>query len=192
MQGHVSKPIDQAELMRTLLTQAEPLERRAPGGLRPSQFASLDELSRVAAGEAKAAETASERSAADKRSDIWPDLPGTDFDTALTRCAGRQELLAKLLGTFAKQYAQYQSVFEEARISGLPALGSAAHRLKGLSGNLGMLQLSSCAERLELATGSRGDPADVPAALTALIREIAPMVSSIVAWHEAYVAKASA
>ncbi|WP_124453036.1 ATP-binding protein [Paucibacter sp. KBW04] len=189
MQGHISKPIDQAELMRTLLTQAEPLERRGPGGLRPSQFAALDELPAAGERAAAGAETRAE-ALPSKRSDIWPDLPGTDFDTALTRCAGRQELLAKLLGTFAKQYAQYQSVFEEARISGLPALGSAAHRLKGLSGNLGMLQLSSCAERLEVATSSRGDPADVPAALTALIREIAPMVSAIVAWHEAYTAKA--
>ncbi|MEL4179011.1 ATP-binding protein [Roseateles sp. PN1] len=204
MLGHVTKPIDQAELMQALLEHSHDLPRRAADATSPSQLVPLDAASAVQPrppvmapasvsteaqdSGAPTASTAPTELAA--RASFWPDLPGCDFEAALTRCAGRQELLAKLLGTFAKQYAQYQSVFEEARISGMPALASAAHRLKGLSGNLGLSRLAQSAEILETAAGGRGDPAQVPAALTALIREIAPLVSSIAAWHEAYTARA--
>nr|WP_295082681.1 ATP-binding protein [uncultured Roseateles sp.] len=219
MLGHITKPIDQAELMQALLEHSQDLPRRAANSTSPSQLMPLaaapavppaaqanvqantpanthastqaSPLAKPPASSSSPAQDAavpSAPAAPASRAAVWPELPGCDFEAALTRCAGRQELLAKLLGTFAKQYAQYQSVFEEARITGLPALASAAHRLKGLAGNLGLSRLAQSAESLEAAAGGRGDPAQVPAALLDLVREIGPMVSVISQWHAAYVA----
>ncbi|MCV2362630.1 response regulator [Paucibacter sp. DJ1R-11] len=170
MVAHISKPIDQAELIRTLLSLTAELPRRgaasAPGGEPPPVTVAVMSP------------------AAPLAVSAWPALPGTDFDAALARCAGRQELLAKLLGTFAKQYAQHQSLFEEARITGLAALGSAAHRLKGLAGNLGLVRLAELAAALEQATGPRGEPAQLPEAMLALNRELGPLVAGIQAWRQ--------
>jgi PAS domain S-box-containing protein len=167
MVAHVTKPIDQAELIRVLLAQAEGMPRREQAAGVPPQ--------------APAAPAALAQTATD-----WPILPGTDFAAALTRCAGRHELLAKLLGTFAKQYAQHHALFEEAQIKGLPALCSAAHRLKGLGGNLGLLTLAERATALESAAGEHGDATQIPAALTALHAELAALVGVIADWHGRY------
>jgi two-component system sensor histidine kinase/response regulator len=170
MVAHISKPIDQAELIRTLLSLTAEMPRRgaaaAPGGEAPLVRAAVE-----SAVEAPAHST-------------WPELPGTDFEAALTRCAGRHELLSKLLGTFAKQYAQHQSLFEEARISGPATLGSAAHRLKGLAGNLGLVRLAERAAALEQASGPSGEPAQLPEVLLALSRELGPLVAGIQAWRQ--------
>ena len=174
MVAHISKPIDQAELIRTLLNLTAEMPRRSeqagpvPAEPRPMPLLEPERESAPPTG----------------ATPDWPDLPGTDFEAALARCAGRRELLAKLLGTFAKQYGQHQSLFEEARITGPAALGSAAHRLKGLAGNLGLLTLAERATALEQASGPRGDAAQVPEALLALNRELGPLVSAIQAWRE--------
>ncbi len=173
MVAHVTKPIDQAELLRVLLVQTEGMPRR-------EQAATAQPVAAAAPATAATAATTS------KSATQWPDLPGTDFAAALTRCAGRQELLAKLLGTFAKQYAQHLSLFEEAQITGLPALCSAAHRLKGLGGNLGLLTLAERATALEAAAGEHGDATQIPVALTALNAELAPTVTEIADWHRRY------
>jgi two-component system sensor histidine kinase/response regulator len=166
MVAHVTKPIDQAELIRVLLAQAEGIPRRSA-----AEPASI---------------TAPALATAHEAATPWPALAGTDFAAALTRCAGRKELLAKLLGTFAKQYMQHQSLFEEAQINGLPALCSAAHRLKGLAGNLGLIKLAERATALESAAGEHGDAGQIPATLMALNAELASLVGVIADWHRDY------
>ncbi|WP_310385686.1 ATP-binding protein [Roseateles sp.] len=172
MVAHISKPIDQAELLRVLLAQAEGMARRSV--VKP-----------LVENPVAAAVVASKPAAE------WPIVPGTDFAAALTRCAGRQELLAKLLGTFAKQYAQHQDLFEAAQVIGQQALCSAAHRLKGLAGNLGLLSLAERAAALESAAGTAGDDALIAATLAALNAELASMVGVIAEWHRVHGLKAA-
>ncbi|MCV2370645.1 ATP-binding protein [Roseateles oligotrophus] len=170
MVAHVTKPIDQAELIRVLLAQTEGMPRRSVAERAPTIAPVTPSASKPHTGSVPQ----------------WPVMAGTDFAAALTRCAGRHELLAKLLGTFAKQYAQHQTLFEEAQITGLPALCSAAHRLKGLAGNLGLTALAERATALEAAASVHGDAGQIPATLMALNAELGPMVSVIADWHQAY------
>ncbi len=189
MVAHVTKPIDQAELIQVVLSQAEGLPRRKPSALAPSSVTPPVAGSRE--GSASAAANPSSAPVAPSGLSPWPQIEGTDFEAALTRCAGRQELLAKLLGTFAKQYAQHLTQFEEARITGLPALASAAHRLRGLAGNLGLERLAQKASALELVAGPNGDPSGVAEALDALNRELGPLVSEVAEWHRRYSLRAA-
>ncbi|MCV2351675.1 ATP-binding protein [Paucibacter sp. Y2R2-4] len=176
MVAHVTKPIDQAELIQVLMSQAEGLPRRpASVYAAPSTGTQAESVNEPAAS-----------STSPSALSLWPQIDGTDFEAALTRCAGRQELLAKLLGTFAKQYAQHLTQFEEAQVTGLPALCSAAHRLRGLAGNLGLERLAQKASALEVAAGPQGDPAGVADALDALNRELGPLVSEVAEWHRRY------
>ncbi|MEJ6007103.1 response regulator [Paucibacter sp. AS339] len=180
MVAHVTKPIDQAELIQVLMSQAEGMPRR-----KLSERPAAPAMSVVGA-PASSPTAGSTAPATIDAASVWPQIPGTDFNAALTRCAGRHELLAKLLGTFAKQYAQHLTQFEEARVTGLPALCSAAHRLRGLAGNLGLDSLAQRASALELAAGPKGDPADVGEALDTLNRELGPLVSEVAEWHRRY------
>ena len=184
MVAHVTKPIDQAELIQVLMSQAEGLPRRQPGlHAAPSSAAPAGAEARSTGTQEDSVNQSTSSSAAVSP---WPQIDGTDFEAALTRCAGRQELLAKLLGTFAKQYAQHLTQFEEARVTGLPALCSAAHRLRGLAGNLGLERLAQKASALEVVAGPQGDPAGVADALDALNRELGPLVSEVAEWHRRY------
>ncbi|MCZ8074761.1 MAG: Hpt domain-containing protein, partial [Paucibacter sp.] len=179
MVAHISKPIDQAELLRTLLSLSASIPRRSSlklHSMRPPELAEPALPPPPPLAERPLPAPVAARS-------TWPDLPGTDFESALTRCAGRQELLAKLLGTFAKQYSQHQSLFEEAHIAGGSTLASAAHRLKGLAANLGMNRLADCAAALEHAAGPHGEPSQITPALMALNGELAPMIGVIQDWR---------
>ncbi|MCV2360782.1 response regulator [Paucibacter sp. TC2R-5] len=179
MVAHVTKPIDQAELLRVLLAQSEGLPRRAADDAQVHSPITAPITPPISAPIAAPPP-------ANSRATPWPQLAGTDFAAALTRCAGRQELLAKLLGTFAKQYAQHQTLFEEAQATGLPALCSAAHRLKGLAGNLGLISLAERATALETASGAQGDTDQIPAALRDMNAELVAIVVVIAAWHRRY------
>jgi PAS domain S-box-containing protein len=185
MVAHVTKPIDQAELIRVLLAQSEGMPRRSATERAPNAVASPTVTTPIPIS-STATEMGPTSPPPSKPALQWPELAGTDFAAALTRCAGRQELLAKLLGTFSKQYSQHQTLFEEAKITGLPALCSAAHRLKGLAGNLGLITLAERATALEAAAGANGDTNQIPAALTALNAELAAVVGVIADWHRRY------
>ena len=184
MVAHISKPIDQAELLRTLTSLSAGIPRRASLKLSSMQQPDTAVPATPASMPAPVPPASTEAIQAPAPASLWPDLPGTDFAAALTRCAGRQELLAKLLGTFAKQYSQHQSLFEEALVAGGSTLASAAHRLKGLAANLGMNRLADCAAALEHAAGPQGEPGQITPALMALNRELSPMIGAIQAWRE--------
>ncbi|MDT9000155.1 ATP-binding protein [Paucibacter sp. APW11] len=167
MCSHLSKPVDGGVLVQTVLVYAH--RRRAarlasPIDSSPAPLQAVPELG----------------------NSNWPQVDGADFPAALQRCAGRSELLTKLLGAFAKQYSNHQSVMEEARIGGLMSLRSQAHRIKGVAGNLGLSQLAGVASELEQicaqAHAEEGDPSALPGAITALNRELGHSIAAIQAW----------
>ena len=170
MCGHICKPIDQAELLRTLA----PFPRRQRN-------------------EAGAAMTPSPVKAAARPADApspWPLVPEADFDNAVLRCAGRTDLLAKLLSSFARQYEQHLSALEEARIAGPLAVRSYAHRLRGVAANLGLDGLAATSAALEQQSTTAAG-AELAMLIMATNRALAAHLQAIKAWEVSRLSRAA-
>ena len=84
--------------------------------------------------------------------DVLTDLPGIDMSLGLKRVAGNRKLYVKLLRDFHRDYPAAVRTIQEA-IDGKrdeEAL-RLAHTLKGVSGNLGAMDLYAAAEEVEAA-----------------------------------------
>jgi len=78
------------------------------------------------------------------------DVPEFDFQVGLQRVGGNSEVFKELLSDFVEELPGKEEklrVFYENK--DMEELYRAAHNLKGVSANLGALQLSECAQRLE-------------------------------------------
>ncbi len=171
MCGHICKPIDQTELLRTLA----PFPRR-PRGEEPAQLPVPPPKATL-------------RGPADAASP-WPLVPEADFETAVLRCAGRTDLLAKLLSSFARQYEQHLSALEEARIAGPMAVRSYAHRLRGVAGNLGLDGLAATAGALE-HQAPLAAPAELAMLIMATNRALAAHLQAIKTWEISRLSRAA-
>ncbi|MBB2487293.1 response regulator [Mitsuaria sp. WAJ17] len=169
MCGHICKPIDQAELLRTLA----PFPRR-----QRSEEAAPPPAARAPA-----------RAPADAVSP-WPLVPEADFETAVLRCAGRNDLLAKLLSSFARQYEQHLSALEEARIAGPVAVRSYAHRLRGVAANLGLDGLAATVGALE-HQALLAAPAELAMLIMATNRALAAHLQAIKTWEISRLSRAA-
>jgi PAS domain S-box-containing protein len=129
MQAHLSKPIDVDELVATLSRLAppgQPGEKPAPA-LRPPSHALAP----------AAAETP-------------VDVPGVDLASALPRFAGSIERFVDLFVRFAdSQGATFAELRQEAEAGNRNAAWQLAHRLRGVTANLGALDAARAAQALE-------------------------------------------
>jgi two-component system, sensor histidine kinase and response regulator len=135
MNDHVSKPIDPDALFAALRRWA-----KAP------------------------AETAPERKEPTPKSDgdvLLPEIEGVDQEGGLKRVAGNRLLYRNLLRQFAaKEIATSWQISDAIKLGDYMLAEQAAHAVKGVSGNLGLREVFSAAERLEHAIRER--TAEVP------------------------------
>jgi len=126
MNAHVSKPIDLGELFRALLRWITP-------GTRP-----LPVNYGVKAGR--------------KRTTGLTDIPGIAVEQALSRLDNNQDLYLGLLNKFRRDYGESDREIKEilAR-EDLKTARRMAHSIKGVSGNIGIMDLQKAASDLETA-----------------------------------------
>ena len=152
MRGHITKPVELAELVAALREQAAALGLwLAPeGGAAAAPSASAAPRVQPVLAAASAAVSA---------------LADWDHDAALTRCAGKVELLRRLLRGFVDQYCCEPLPETE------PARSAWTHRLKGTSANLGLMRLSRQAAALEAELRGEAPLAGADQALQALLMQ---------------------
>ena len=74
------------------------------------------------------------------------------FSVGLARLGNKTELYRKLLRQFAEQLPGQREVITEAIMAGnIEEVRNVAHSIKGASGNLGLTELETASEALELA-----------------------------------------
>ncbi|OQS33234.1 response regulator [Chromobacterium haemolyticum] len=127
MDDYIAKPIDPHAMFQTLLRWVKPIP---PGAeLRHAVSSAL----------------------------ALPDIPGLDQQAGLKRVAGKRELYLHLLRQFVAEEAD-----AAARLSAALAIGDyvqaerTVHTLKGVSGNVGCVQLQDAATAVERDLRSRG------------------------------------
>jgi len=128
MNDHVSKPIDPDSMFSTLLRWAKPLTKQAVESKTPAT--NIKASAEV----------------------LLPEIAGIEVADGLNRVAGNRRLYRDLLAQFAaKQYdaaAQISTALE----SGDRKLAERiAHTVKGVAGNLGIMEVQSVAQKLEKA-----------------------------------------
>ena len=157
MNDHVAKPIDPAELADALCRWLKPGERAPfPGGIGPA-------LEGAAGGAPELPET----------------LAGFDLEAALRRLHGNRGMLAELLHSFADGVdSELEELDRQLAAGAYQQASKQLHGVKGLAGNLGAVQLSDCADRLEreLAQGRTSLRGDFENQLRAAEREIRLLV----------------
>ena len=172
MSGHICKPIDQGELLSTLA----PFPRRQRTDVSTPFVAPL-------AGKATARPVADAASA-------WPLVPEANFESAVLRCAGRTELLIKLLSSFARQYEQHLNALEEARTAGPLSVRAYAHRLRGVASNLGLDGLAATASALEQQALTAAE-SELSMLIMATNRALAAHLQAIAAWEVSRLSQAA-
>ena len=137
MDDHIAKPVDPARLYGALLrwlgqaqTAAQLLQAQPP----PAAQVSLAQP--LAPAEPGALTQALQR------------IHGLDPSSALVRLAGREDVLARVLRSFVRQYRVGAPALADPR-SQAPALGQAAHSLRGAAAVIGAGNLQALASALE-------------------------------------------
>jgi HPt (histidine-containing phosphotransfer) domain-containing protein len=90
-------------------------------------------------------------------------------------------VLRKVLVMFAAQVQRWPSDLRQAAEAGVPELKAAAHRLKGVSGNLGLTELEHHVSNLEQALAA-------PLSAEALAQLLDPVLTALGAVDQALVA----
>jgi two-component system, sensor histidine kinase and response regulator len=127
MNDHITKPIDPDALFATLLRWATPPAEATPTPrIRPPVSAPYD--------------------------DGVPNIEGIDTVNGLKRVAGNKRLYRDLLNQFATKQNDADQRIKSAFDAGDTKLAERiAHTVKGVAGNIGVIKVHSCAERLERA-----------------------------------------
>ncbi|MBT4638835.1 MAG: transporter substrate-binding domain-containing protein, partial [Deltaproteobacteria bacterium] len=128
MNAHVAKPIDPPQLFSALVQWIKPGERDIPEHLVSRQ----------------------EESPQEQEEDIPQSLPGIEITTGLSRVGGNQKLYRNLLRKFCKNQVNSIDDITTALESGNVELATRlAHTIKGVSGNIGAMELHVAARDLE-------------------------------------------
>jgi PAS domain S-box-containing protein len=160
MNDHISKPLNEAAMFATLAKWIRP---------RASQ-PSLATSTRPAA----------------ERAVELPPLPGIDADAGLRISQGRLDLYRRLLGKFRDGQSDFVTRFSAAlNDPDASAPTRIAHTLRGTAGNIGATALATAAATLEEACSNGHAGTDVSAALSAVERELAPVLVGLRALQEA-------
>lgn len=170
MDAHLTKPIDEMQLFRTLLQFLPPVGASAGEAANPSDRATLVATSMLSTGDVRPAAEAA----------LPTHLPGMDLSLALARLGHQPDRVQRLLRGFVRDFstvdAQLETDLAQARYA--PA-GEVAHTVKSAARYLGAEVLGNAAEALErLAPG--GDAAQIAPAAEAFRRELALVLDGIV------------
>ena len=108
------------------------------------------------------------------------DIPGLDAALGLRQCLGRDSLYRSILGKFVAGHAgDVAAIAAAVAASDTTTARRLAHTLKGVSAQIGAMDLRAVAERTEHAI-STGEP---PEAIAALLSEVdlvlGPLVSAL-------------
>ncbi|MBF0195683.1 MAG: transporter substrate-binding domain-containing protein, partial [Magnetococcales bacterium] len=140
MNDHVSKPISPKDLYQALASWVKPGNREVPIELLAKNVHEVDSQEQL------------------------PDLPGFDVKHAVMRVGGSIKSYIKLLG---KVRASEEDFVERVNVliekQDIKSAVRAAHTLKGVSGNIGAVQLQKLAAQLETALNDFKDKASVEA-----------------------------
>jgi CheY-like chemotaxis protein len=127
MNDHVSKPIDPDNLFTTLLRWAKPSPKHPAESQAPVKIEAADEVA-------------------------LPEIPGIKVADGLNRVAGNRRLYRDLLAQFAaKQCDAAAQVSTALESSDVKLAERIAHTVKGVAGNLGIVEVQSVAQKLEKA-----------------------------------------
>ncbi len=136
MNDHVAKPIDLNQLFAALLKWIEPGDREIPESIRHQLGSNKNNM--------------------DSGGEL-PDLPGIDTRTGLTRVGGNRKSYLNLLKKFSQNQSdavrQIKSALEDGDIERAERL---AHTLKGVSGNIGAMDLHGVSRDLETGVKTAG------------------------------------
>jgi signal transduction histidine kinase/DNA-binding response OmpR family regulator/HPt (histidine-containing phosphotransfer) domain-containing protein len=128
MNDHVSKPIDPDNLFATLMRWAKPRPKQPvepQASLLPTK--ATDEV-------------------------VIPEIPGVNVADGIKRVAGNRRLYRDLLGQFATKERDAAAQISTALESGDTKLAERiAHTVKGVAGNIGIIEVQSVAQKLEKA-----------------------------------------
>ena len=131
MNDHVSKPIDPEAMFSTLLRWAKPRRGQAV----ESQAAPVKAADEV----------------------ILPEIPGINQPDGLRRVVGNKQLYRDLLAQFAAKQCDTAPQISAALESGDRKLAERiAHTVKGVAGNMGIIEVFAVAEKLEGAIRDAG------------------------------------
>ncbi|MDZ7814109.1 MAG: ATP-binding protein [Ideonella sp.] len=179
MVAHITKPVDLGELARVLREHLPRRHRSGQEALLPPMARAVSPLPPMP----KPAE--SDRPLLPKPSlalGDWPDLPAFDKAGALARCGGQDAVLRKVLVMFAAQVPRWPSDLRHAANTGVPELKAAAHRLKGVSGNLGLTELERHVRRLEQALAEPLTPEALAQVMDPVLSALSAVDQALVAW----------
>ena len=166
MNDHVAKPVDPAQLIRTLNRWLKP----AREGIAPAASAVAETQVGTDAGETAKAYAA--------MTDLPDRLGPFGIAEALKRVNGKAALLRKLIVSFAGTYADAAQDIRQRIAAGQVAdARRVAHSLKGVAGSLELRELQACAADVEHWL-ARHDLAPATAALAALEPELARAVAA--------------
>jgi len=159
MNDHVSKPIDPDALFSTLMRWAKPRPRLGvESQATPIHTATTQ------------AKTTGEV--------ILPEISGINLADGLRRLAGNGRLYRDLLGQFVAQQSGAAAQISAALESGdLKLAERIAHTVKGVSGNLGVTEVQSAAQKLEKAIREGED--SVAALLGAFANVLGTQINAI-------------
>ena len=164
MNAYIKKPIDVAELYRTLAAHIEATS--GPAVVRAATPAPLPkgeaDLARPEAGE-----------------DLPSSLPGVDVRAGIARVGGNERLYRKLLHEFARDHRDAASDIEaRVQVSDWEQAQRAAHTLKGIAATLGAAAVSRAAAEIE-TTLERRRTERMPWLLERLVRELGPVMAAV-------------
>jgi CheY-like chemotaxis protein len=153
MNGHITKPVDAAELYRTLLKWIRPKQRAgAPPEASPSREEKQEELPAV--------------------------IPGLTVAEGLARICGNVGLYRRLVIGFGRDGVEMDREIRAALAGNdLVRAGNLAHTLRGVAGNLAATGLHEAAHDLEMAC-SRGQAEEALQLLPVLESRLAEVIAA--------------
>jgi len=122
MSAHLAKPIDEEELVRTLLQFIKPRE--------PNKESLREESKQL--------------SSANSQSEFY----GVDLEELNHRIGDKPKIIKKLLSNFCEEYADAKQMFDVSKIE-TDAFDAAIHTLKGVSGNISLKEIYKLSKEID-------------------------------------------
>jgi len=154
MNDHISKPIKVHEMFSTMARWITPS--------RPSE-APTDAVDMTPQG-----------------AEALPTLPGIDCEDGLSRVMGNVGLYRRLLTKYRDSQADFAAQYRAAITNGDRETATRlAHTLKGVSGNIGAVEIRHAAEALEHATAQGTGAADLEPLVAAVAASLSPVIETL-------------